>query len=65
MDRVICPQCGYRVGLGMASDPGSCPNCKLPLMLTCELRALSADDLAAEVERQRVLAEQRRELPLV
>ncbi len=65
MDRVICPQCGYRVGLGMASDPGSCPNCELPLMLTCELRALSADDLAAEVERQRVLAEQRRELPLV
>jgi hypothetical protein len=34
-------------------------------MLTCELRALSADDLADEVERQRVLSEQRRELPLV
>jgi hypothetical protein len=65
MDRVICPQCGYRVGLGMASDPGSCPRCELPLMLTCELRALSKDDLEAEVERQRVLAEQRRELPLV
>jgi len=34
-------------------------------MLTCELRALSADDLAAEVERQRKLAEQRRDVPLV
>lgn len=49
----------------MASDPGSCPRCELPLMLTVELRALSKDDLEAEVERQRVLAEQRRELPLV
>jgi hypothetical protein len=34
-------------------------------MLTSELRALSPDDLATEVERQRLLAEQRRELPLV
>ena len=25
----------------MASDPGTRPRCELPLMLTCELRALS------------------------
>ncbi len=49
----------------MASDPGTCPRCELPLMLTCELRVLSGDDLATEVERQRELAQQRRELPLV
>jgi transcription initiation factor IIE alpha subunit len=65
MDRVICPQCEYQVGLGMASDPGKCPRCDEPLMLTGELRAYSGDDLTAEVERQRVLAEQRSELPLV
>jgi hypothetical protein len=34
-------------------------------MLTCEMRAFSKDDLEAEVERQRALAEQRAELPLV
>ena len=49
----------------MASDPGNCPRCDVPLMLTGELRAFSGDDLAAEVERQRALAEQRSELPLV
>jgi hypothetical protein len=49
----------------MASDPGNCPRCDVPLMLTGELRAYSADDLRAEVERQRALAEQRSELPLV
>ena len=49
----------------MASDPGNCPRCDLPLMLTGELRAYSGDDLKAEIERQRVLAEQRSELPLV
>ena len=65
MDRVTCPQCGYRVGLGMASDPGNCPSCDLPLMLTGELRAYKGDDLKAEVERQRALAEQRSEPPLV
>ena len=48
----------------MAADPGHCPTCELPLMLTSELRALSKDDLEAEVERQRVLEQQRRELPL-
>jgi hypothetical protein len=49
----------------MASDPGNCPRCELPLMLTCEMRAFSKDDLEAEMERQQALAEQRRELPLV
>ena len=65
MDRVTCPQCGYRVGLGIASDPGTCPSCDQPLMLTGELRAYSGDDLKAEVERQRVLAEQRDERPRI
>jgi hypothetical protein len=65
MDRVTCPECGYRVGLGMASDPGKCPRCDVPLMLTGELRAYTGDDLRAEVERQRALAQQRSELPLV
>ena len=49
----------------MASDPGNCPRCDQPLMLTGELRAYSGDDLEAEVERQRVLAEQRSEHPLI
>ena len=47
MDRAACPQCEYRVGLGMASDPGNCPSCDLPLMLTDELRAYSGDELKA------------------
>jgi hypothetical protein len=34
-------------------------------MLTCELRALSEDDLKAEMERQLSLEKQRRQLPLV
>ena len=53
------------MGLGTASDPGSCPRCELPLMLTGELLAHSGDELEAEVERQRVLAEQRSERPLI
>ena len=52
MDRVICPQCGYCVGLGMAAEIGKCPSCKLPLVLTCEFRALSDDDLRVIVERE-------------
>jgi hypothetical protein len=64
MDRVTCPKCNYTVGLGMAADPGHCPSCDVPLMLTCEFRALSASDLEAEVERQRELERQRRKLPL-
>jgi hypothetical protein len=65
MDHVICPQCGYTVGLGMAADPGHCPRCELPLMHTCEFRALSADDLKAEVERQLRLEREREKVPLV
>lgn len=64
MDRVTCSQCGYTVGLGMAADPGQCPNCQLPLMHTCEFRALSDADLEAEMRRQLLLKEERRELPL-
>ena len=65
MDRVICPQCGYTVGLGMAADPGHCPVCDLPLMHTTEFRALTAEDLQAEAERQRKLEDERRRVPLV
>jgi hypothetical protein len=65
MDRVTCPQCDYTVGLGMAADPGHCPNCELPLMHTCEFRALSEADLEAERRRQLLLERERRELPLV
>jgi hypothetical protein len=65
MDRVTCPQCGYTVGLGMACDPGQCPNCELPLMHTTEFRALSAADLEAEMERQRLMEQARSKLPLV
>ena len=65
MDRVTCPQCGYRVGLGMAAEIGTCPNCEVPLMLTCEMRALSREDLEVEAERQRRLEDERRRLPLL
>jgi hypothetical protein len=36
----------------MAAEIGKCPSCKLPLVLTCEFRALSDDDLRRIVERQ-------------
>jgi hypothetical protein len=49
----------------MAAEMGTCPNCEVPLMLTCEMRALTRDDLNAEAERQRRLADERRKLPLV
>ena len=65
MDRVTCPQCGYTVGLGMACDPGYCPRCDVPLMHTCEFRALTPDDLKAEVERQMKLEADRQRVPLV
>ena len=65
MDRVTCPQCDYTVGLGMAADPGHCPNCGLPLIHTCELRTLSEADLAAERRRQLLMERERRELPLL
>jgi hypothetical protein len=65
MDRVVCPQCGYTVGLGMACEPGRCPACDLPLMLTSEFRALTPDDLREEAERQLRREEERVKLPLV
>ena len=49
----------------MASEIGTCPNCEVPLMLTCEMRALTREDLEAESERQRRLADERRRLPLL
>ena len=45
MPNVRCPECGYEVGLGVASEPGDCPSCERPLMLTCEMRALTAEEL--------------------
>jgi hypothetical protein len=53
------------VGLGMAAEIGTCPNCEVPLMLTCEMRALSREDLEVEAERQRRLEHERRRLPLL
>ncbi len=52
MDRARCPTCGYQVGLGICSEPGSCPSCGTALMLTCEFRALDPDELAAEARRR-------------
>jgi hypothetical protein len=49
----------------MAAEPGRCPECDVPLMLTCEFRALTPDDLKAEVERQLSLERDRSEIPLV
>ena len=28
--RLVCPECGHE-----AKDPGSCPNCQVPLVATC------------------------------
>jgi hypothetical protein len=64
MDRVICPKCGYCVGLGMAADIGYCPSCEVPLVLTCEFRALTPEDIERAAERQRKLAAQRERIPL-
>jgi predicted RNA-binding Zn-ribbon protein involved in translation (DUF1610 family) len=47
-----CPDCGARLGLGVCSDPGACPDCGTALMLTCEFRALTPEDLAAEARRR-------------
>lgn len=52
MDRAMCPNCGYRIGLGTASEPGTCPRCELPLMLTCEFRAMSREEILAEAHRR-------------
>jgi hypothetical protein len=48
----------------MACDPGHCPDCDLPLMLTCEFRALTPADLEAEVERQLKAERERSRIPL-
>jgi hypothetical protein len=65
MDHVICPECGYTFGLGMAADPGHCPRCDVPMMLTCEFRALTPEDIKAEIERQLKLEKEREQLPLL
>jgi len=52
MYQVVCPQCGYVVGIGTWSDPGTCPSCEVPLMLTAEMRALTPDDMPARRERR-------------
>jgi hypothetical protein len=51
MYQVVCPQCGYLVGIGTWSDPGTCPSCEVPLMLTAEMRALTPDDRTSTRER--------------
>jgi hypothetical protein len=53
MYEVVCPECGYRVGVGTFNDPGDCPSCDLPLMLTAEFRALPHDDLIDEAVRRK------------
>jgi len=52
MYQVVCPQCGYVVGIGTWSDPGTCPSCEVPLMLTAEMRALPPDDGPGRRERR-------------
>jgi predicted Zn-ribbon and HTH transcriptional regulator len=52
MDRAQCPTCGYLVGLGTFDEPGECPKCETALMLTCEFRALTREDLLAEARRR-------------
>jgi hypothetical protein len=49
----------------MAAEIGHCPSCDVPLMLTCEFRALTTEDLEAAVKRQRRLAAERERTPLV
>jgi hypothetical protein len=56
---VVCPECGYRCGLGVCSEPGECPRCGVPLMLTAEFRALTDEDLREAARKQ---AERRQEL---
>ena len=62
---VVCPTCGYEVGLGVASEPGRCPDCDQPLMLTVEMRALTPEQIKAEIERQAALRRERERLPLL
>jgi uncharacterized Zn finger protein (UPF0148 family) len=62
---VVCPACGYEVGLGVASEPGRCPHCDEALMLTVEMRALTPDEIRAEIERQAARRREREDLPLL
>jgi uncharacterized Zn finger protein (UPF0148 family) len=62
---VVCPTCGYEVGLGVASEPGCCPHCDEALMLTVEMRALTPDQIRAEIERQAARRREREDLPLL
>jgi len=55
MDRAACPDCGYTVGLGTASDLGRCPSCGVALMLTCELRALEVEETDEATEPRRAV----------
>ena len=45
MHQAKCPGCGYLVGLGVWSEPGTCPRCELPLMLTAEFRAVTPEEV--------------------
>ena len=63
--QVVCPTCGYTVGLGVVSEPGRCPDCDEPLMLTIEMRALTPEQIHAEVERQAALLREREQFPLL
>jgi hypothetical protein len=49
----------------MAAEIGQCPSCEVPLMLTCEFRALTAKDIEKAVDRQRRLQSERERIPLV
>jgi uncharacterized Zn finger protein (UPF0148 family) len=62
---VVCPTCGYEVGLGVASEPGRCPHCDEALMLTVEMRALTPEEIRAEIERQAARRREREDLPLL
>lgn len=49
----------------MVAEPGRCPDCDEPLMLTVEMRALTPEQIRAEVERQAVLRRERERVPLL
>ncbi len=64
---VVCSTCDYKLGLGLgvASEPGRCPDCNEPLMLTVEMRALSPEQIRTEIERQAARRRERERLPLL
>jgi hypothetical protein len=49
----------------VASDPGRCPDCHEPLMLTVEMRALTPEQIRAERDRQAAGRAERERLPLL